>query len=218
MTPTTRSTVLFDLDGTLSASEPGIVASLVEALAAEGFPEPAADVLRATIGPPFAVGLPAIGVPVERVDDVVRRYRARYGETGLFDTTLYAGVVEMLDALRAAGLVVGLATSKSEDFARRVVAHLGIDGHLDIIAAADADGRRSDKASVVGHALDLAGNPPVSEIIMVGDRHHDVDGARAHGVDTILVAWGYGTADEHHSARPFAIAETPADVVRLVLG
>ena len=214
----TRTTVLLDLDGTLSESEPGIVGSLAEALTAEGLALPSPEVLRTTIGPPFALGLPAIGVPADRVDGVVRRYRARYGATGLFETTLYAGVVDMLAALRRGGMVLALATSKPEDSALRVVAHLGIADHLDAVAGADIELGRVDKASVIARALELVGVDPGPEVVMVGDRHHDVDGARAHGIDTIVAAWGYGTPDEHLSAAPYAVARTPADVVRLILG
>lgn len=210
--------MLLDLDGTLSASEPGIAGALVEALVAEGLDPPPAAALRAAIGPPFAVGLPALGVPADRVDAVVARYRARYDTVGLFQTTLFPGVVAMLDALRGAGVVLALATSKPEALAGRVVAHLGIDGHLAAVAGAGTGGVRADKASVIARALDLLGVAPGPDVVMVGDRHHDVDGARVHGLDTIVAAWGYGASDEHRAAEPYAVAATPADVVRLVLG
>lgn len=213
-----RKVVLFDLDGTLSASEPGIVGSLVAAMTAEGLPIPPADVLRTAIGPPFAAGLPAIGVPLDKLDAVTARYRDTYGTTGLFDTTVFDGVVEMLEALRRAGLVMAVATSKPEHNALRIVDHLGLTDYFDAIAGADLDAGRADKAGVIARALELLGVDPGPSVVMVGDRHHDVDGAREHGIDTITVGWGYGTTDEHLAAAPFAQAVTPADVVSFVLG
>lgn len=212
-----RKHVLFDLDGTLSASEPGIVGSLVAAMTAEGLVIPPADVLRTAIGPPFATGLPAIGVPLDKLDAVTARYRDTYGSTGLFDTAVFDGIVDMLDELRRAGLVLAVATSKPEHNAVVIVEHLGLTEYFDAIAGADLETGRLDKSSVIARALDLLGVDPGPTVVMVGDRHHDIDGARDHGIDAIAVGWGYGTADEHAAAEPFAVAPTPADVVRLIL-
>lgn len=212
-----RKHVLFDLDGTLSASEPGIVGSLIAAMTAAGIPIPAPEVLRTAIGPPFAAGLPAIGVPLDKIDVVTAHYRETYGTTGLYDTTAFPGVTDMVAALRRSGLVLAVATSKPEDNAVRVVEHLGLAEHFGVVAGADLELGRLDKASVIGRALDLLGVDPDPSVVMVGDRHHDIDGAREYGIDTIAVGWGYGTPDEHLRAEPFAIAETPEDVVRLVL-
>lgn len=218
MTAPSRKVALLDLDGTLSASEPGIVGSLVAAMTAEGLPIPSPDALRTAIGPPFVTGLPAIGVPLDKLDAVTARYRDTYGSTGMFDTTVFVGVVDMLEALRRAGIVMAVATSKPEHNAVRIVAHLGLTDYLDAIAGADLETGRLDKASVITRALELLGVDPGPTVVMVGDRHHDIDGAREHGIDTIAVGWGYGTADEHTLAQPFGLAATPADVVRLILG
>lgn len=215
----TQTHVLFDLDGTLSHSEPGILGKLVEALHANDVPVPPVAVLRTVIGPPFAVGLPAIGVPADRLDRVIDHYRREYTDGGgLFDTTCYEGVGEMLDRLAAAGKVLAVATSKPEDSAAMVVEHLGLTDHFAVVAGADTGAGRTDKASVIARALELLGIEPGPRVVMVGDRVHDIDGARHHGIDTIAVAWGYGTPDEHAAAAPFAVADTPKDVVELLLG
>lgn len=210
-----RQVVLLDLDGTLSASEPGICGTLRAALAAAGLPVPTDEELRTTIGPPFASGLPAIGVPAERVDEIALAYRAIYEETGLFDTCVYAGVAEMLDGLDALGCTLCIATSKPTRSARRVIEHLGFGERFKFVGGAVDDGRH-DKAEVIGHVLDELGLIGGPELVMVGDRRYDVEGAAAHGIDTIGAAWGYGSIDELRGAGAFAIAEHPADVVALV--
>jgi phosphoglycolate phosphatase len=210
--------VLLDLDGTLSESAPGILGSLTTALQDLGLPVPAYDVMQHAVGPPFEVGLPEIGVPLEHVEQVIVGYRTVYEVTGLFETRLYDGVVDMLDALTEAGCTLAIATSKPEVSALRVIEHLGLAGRFKFVGGATHEPGRRTKAEVVGYVLDRLGLVGGPEIVMVGDRNHDIEGARHHGIDTVAVAWGYGSREEHETAGAWAIAETPADVVRLVLG
>ena len=211
-----RQIVLLDLDGTLSESEPGILGSLTTALDSLSIAAPPYDVMRHAIGPPFEIGLPEIGIPVEHVPAVITAYREVYEQTGLFETLVYEGIVEMLDGLADAGLTLCVATSKPEPSARRVIDHLGLTSYFKVIGGATHDPSRRTKAAVIGHVLDQLGVTGGPELIMVGDRHHDIEGAAAHGIDTIAVAWGYGDRAEHEAAGAWAIAETPPDVVRLV--
>jgi phosphoglycolate phosphatase len=211
-----RDTVLLDLDGTLSNSEPGILGSLVAAMEVNGLEIPPVAVLRTVIGPPFSSGLPEIGVPADKLEAVIAHYRDVYGAGGLFDTTLYDGVPAMLDDLRRSGLTLAVATSKPEDSAVRILDHLGIADRFAAVAGADLATDRLDKASVIARALDLLGIVPGPGVVMVGDRRHDVEGARRHGLDAIAVAWGYGDAAEHTAAGAWSTAATPADVVRML--
>lgn len=220
MTPVTapaRQIVLFDLDGTLSESEPGILGSLTAALLSLTLVAPSYDVMRHAIGPPFEVGLPEIGIPVEHVPAVIAAYRDVYENTGLFETRLYDGVVEMLDALADAGCTLCLATSKPEPSARRVIEHLDLTDRFKVIGGATFDSVRRTKSAVISHVLDQLGLVGGPELIMVGDRNHDIEGAREHGIDTIAVAWGYGSRAEHEASGAWAIAEHPSDVVDLAL-
>jgi phosphoglycolate phosphatase len=214
--PPGRQVVLLDLDGTLSESAPGILGSLTVALHALGLSVPPYDVMHHAVGPPFEVGLPEIGVPLDRVVEVVAEYRKVYEVTGLFETRLYEGVADMIDALIEFGCTLAIATSKPEASALRVIEHLGLAGRFQVVGGATYDAVRRTKADVVGHVLDRLGLVGGPDIVMVGDRHHDIEGAGHHGIDTIAVAWGYGPREEHEAAGAWAIAETPADVVRLV--
>lgn len=213
-----RTHVLLDLDGTLSASAPGITLTLHEALLSEGFDSPGVDALHAFVGPPFEQVLPGLGVPEDRVWSVIDRYRDRYDRVGLFETSSYDGVPEMLDALRDAGVTLAVATSKPEVTATRVIEHFGWTDRFAVIAGATFGAERRTKAAVIEHALDALGTTAGSHVVMVGDREHDVLGARAHGLDCIGVRWGYAPNDELETAGATAVAEHPRDVVSLVLG
>jgi phosphoglycolate phosphatase len=216
VTPPTH--VLVDLDGTITDSFPGITTTLRWAMELEGLEAPDDDAMRQVIGPPFELGLPLIGVPGDRLWAVIDRYRVRYEDVGLFENALYDGVVEMLDDLVAGGYVVALATAKPEVTARRIIEHFGLTDRFAVLAGATFEAGRRTKAEVIAHALrELAieGGP---HVVMVGDRDHDVQGAHAHGIATIGVLWGYGSAEELTGAGAAALAEVPDDVVAHVTG
>jgi phosphoglycolate phosphatase len=211
-----RDVVLFDLDGTLSHSEPGICGTLKLALAQVGLPVPSDEALRTAIGPPFTIGLPDIGVPVDLVDDVTVAYRAIYEHTGLFDTSLYDGIADLLDELEDRGCTLCVATSKPETSALRVIEHFGLTECFKLIGAASDDYLLHTKADVIASVLDRLGLVGGAEIVMVGDRRYDVEGAAAHNIDTIGVLWGYGSQEELETAGAWAIAGHPSDVRRLI--
>lgn len=210
-------TVLFDLDGTLSHSESGILGSLRHALTTEGIDVPTYEILRTAIGPPFRTGLPDIGVPLDRVEDVRRTYKTHYAAGGLLNTSLFPGIETLLVDLRKAEMRLAVATSKPESDAEQVVAHLGIAEHFDVVAGSDEASGRDDKAKVITSALQRLGVDPGPHVVMVGDRHHDIDGARANGIETIAVGWGYGSPEEHSAYGALAIAPTADDLGRLLL-
>jgi phosphoglycolate phosphatase-like HAD superfamily hydrolase len=107
---------------------------------------------------------------------------------------LFEGVAELLADLQAAGVRLAIATSKAEPTARRILAHFGLEGHFEVIAGASVDGTRAAKSDVIAHALAQL-DPLPDRVLMVGDRSHDVEGAAEHGIDTVVVGWGYGNAD-----------------------
>jgi phosphoglycolate phosphatase len=216
-----RTHVLLDLDGTLSDSEPGILKSLQWACELEGFPIPTEDQVRSVIGPPLEMGLPAIGIPDDALVRVINRYRERYEEIGLFENTLYEGVIEMLDQLAAAGLSLSISTAKPERTARRVLDHFELTDRFEAIVGATLTPQRRAKAQIITHTLGLLGIPiglpdMARQVIMVGDRNHDVLGAAHNGMGCIGVTWGYGSAQELVSAGAVGLADRPADVVEMV--
>lgn len=213
-----RTHVLLDLDGTLSASAPGITRSLRAALLAEGLAAPSEAELEHVVGPPFEHVLPLLGVPADRIWAVIDRYRERYERVGVFETEPFEGVEAMLDQLATAGLTLAIATSKPEPTARTVVDHFAWTSRFAVIAGATYEPGRRTKADVIAHALRQLDVEPGGHVVMVGDREHDVLGARQHGLDCIGVLWGYGSAEELAEAGVTAVASRPADVVAAVLG
>lgn len=195
-------TVLLDLDGTLVDSAALISSHLAAAIAAVGAPVPGPDVLRSLVGPPFETALPPLGLTADQVAAVIVGYRASYDEVAATRTPLYPGVPAFLDTLDADGLALAVATSKPETTARRIVAGIGIADRFVLVGGADHATGRVGKAAVVGSVLERRGlDPRRDPVVMVGDRHHDVDGAAEHGVPTIGVAWGYAEPGELAGAR-----------------
>ena len=185
--------VIFDLDGTLTDSAAGIVASFRHALGQIGAPVPEGDLAAQLVGPPMHHTLAAMGLGAQ-TEAAVAAYRADYTSRGWQMNTLFDGVTALLRDLRAAGVRLAVATSKVEPTARKILAHFGLDGYFEVVAGASVDGVRAAKSDVVAHALEQLGPLP-ARVLMVGDRRHDVDGAAEHGIDTVLVGWGYGRSD-----------------------
>jgi len=185
--------VIFDLDGTLTDSAAGIVASFRHALEHIGAPVPDGDLAQRLVGPPMHHTLAGMGLG-EQTDAAIAAYRADYTSRGWLMNTMFDGVTALLADLRAAGVRLAVATSKVEPTARKILAHFSLDGFFEVVAGASVDGTRSAKSAVLAHALEQLAPLP-ARVLMVGDRRHDVDGAAAHGIDTVLVGWGYGQSD-----------------------
>jgi phosphoglycolate phosphatase-like HAD superfamily hydrolase len=185
--------VIFDLDGTLTDSAEGIVASFRHALTAIGAETPGGDLAGRVVGPPMHHTLASMGLG-DRADEAIAAYRADYTSRGWAMNTVFDGVPTLLADLRAAGVRMAVATSKVESTARRILDHFGLAHHFEVIAGASADGTRATKADVLAHALSQL-HPLPERLLMVGDRAHDVEGAAEHGIDTVVVGWGYGSAD-----------------------
>jgi phosphoglycolate phosphatase len=211
-------TVLFDLDGTLSDSAPGILSALRASFAEAGLDWVDADTARSLLGPPFWHSLPPL-VGEHRVQQVVTAYRRHYVEDGaMFDTTCYSGVLETLQVLNERGYRLAVATSKPEPHASRIVTHLGLAGFFTTICGDTLDGARDSKALVVGEALRRLGDPDPATVLMVGDRSHDVLGAAAHGLSCAGALWGYGSATELTGAGALRLCAKPSEVLDLLPG
>lgn len=185
--------VLFDLDGTLTDSADGIVASFRHALASVGASIPDGDLAGRIVGPPMHHTLTSMGLG-DRADEAMTAYHADYTTRGWSMNRLFDGIPDLLEDLKRAGVRLAVATSKAQPTAQRILTHFGVDGYFEVIAGASPDGSRAAKSEVVAYALDHL-SPLPERVLMVGDRSHDVEGAAAHGIDTVVVDWGYGGGD-----------------------
>jgi phosphoglycolate phosphatase len=203
--------VLFDLDGTLVDSAPGIWASVRAAAVELGLPRPTPDQLRAMVGPPLQDGFATVlGLRGGDVARAVAAYRAHYAAGAMLDVTVYAGIPELLAVLADGGAILAVATSKPEPFAVRVLEHTGLLSAFASVHGATFDGTVRHKDQVVGAAL--AAHPDGERPVLVGDRAQDVLGAAAHGLACVGAGWGPAPEGELARAGAAAIARTPGDV------
>lgn len=208
--------VIFDLDGTVWDSEPGIVGSLEHTFRALGLQVPPHEVLASNVGPPLRLMLGELGVQEASLDDAVTAYRQRYASHGVYEATLYPGVVELLDALLAAGHRLATATSKGLDPTLVMLDHFGIADRFEFVGAASMDGLATTKTAVLALTLEAMGAPPATECVLLGDRHYDVTGATEHGIDCVGVTWGYGSLDELREAGAWGVVDAPTEVLALL--
>ena len=205
--------LLFDLDGTLTDPRPGIVGSLRHALERLECPSPSDEVLATFIGPPLRgtfAGLLETSSP-ELIERAVALYRERFGTIGLFENEVYPGVREMLDAARRLAPAAFVATSKPAVYAERIVKHFGLDHHFARVYGSELAGRFEDKSELLPHLLAAEGIAP-GAAVMIGDRSVDVLAARAAGIPSIGVLWGYGAAAELTEAGADVLCASPAEL------
>ena len=198
--------VLFDLDGTVSESHPGIIASARQALEEYGWPMPADFDYRKFIGPPIVQSLMQYaGMPEKEAEVCLTLYRKYYNGGEIFNAAAYPGIPELMRRLKARGVRVCLATSKPQQMAEKVAEHLGISRWLSCLAGADAADKESDKPGLIARCLRETGVPK-EKAVMIGDTRFDAEGAAAAGVRFIGVLYGYGTREEMaaHGAEVFA--------------
>ena len=207
-------TILFDLDGTLTDSGEGIIKSSAMVLEKYGLPVPSYEEMRVFVGPPLHETFHKFGVPKEKCDDAVELYRVRYNTVGLFENFPYPGIRELLEALKAQGHRLFVATSKPEEMSVRILEHFDLAKYFEIIAGATLDRSRLEKSDVIAYLLQQAGS--VENCIMIGDTVFDVVGAAAHKIPTVGVAWGYGKVEDMKNAGAMAIAETPEQFLDLL--
>ena len=210
----TKKAIFFDLDGTLTDSGEGIINCAVLALEHFGIPVPSQEEMRVFVGPPLGQTFLRFGIPEAQVDEAIAVFRSRYKTVGKFENFPYPGIHETLQALKDQGHRLFVATSKPEIQAKEIMEHFGLAEFFEQIVGATLDGSRSHKADVISYLLSLTGD--VGQTMMVGDTDFDVIGAAAHGIPTIGVSWGYGTAEDMTKAGAVAIAHTMAELIELI--
>lgn len=209
--------VLFDLDGTLTDPGEGITNSVAYALNKFNIKVEYKKELYNFIGPPLIDSfMKYYGMNYEDGLKAVEYYREYFGVTGIFENTMFEGIPELLDSIKKSGRKISLATSKPEQYAVRILEHFGLTKYFDFIGAATMDESRSKKVDVITYTLDKLGVTDKSEVVMIGDRHHDIDGANQNGLDSIGVLFGYGSRDELENAGATYIAETINDIIKFL--
>lgn len=210
--------VLFDLDGTLTDPGIGITNSVAYALKKFGIEVSDRRELFRFIGPPLRNSFQRYyGFTYEQSDDAIRYFREYFQSRGIYENTIYAGIVELLRSLKAEGKVLVLATSKPQEFAEQILRHFGIFDYFDYIAGAEMDETRTEKTDVIAYALELCSAPNLSEVIMVGDREYDIVGAFENGINAIGVLFGYGNEEELRNAGAVKLAATPDEIFQLCI-
>jgi phosphoglycolate phosphatase len=208
------SAILFDLDGTIVDSAPGITATLAYTFAQLELPIPTPAELLRWVGPPILDSFRDLaGFDAAQSAVALEIYRTKYLAEGVYDASLYPGVAEVLHAIHAAGIPLSLATSKPETPARAILEHFHLIEPFDHLTGASDDEVRSAKKDVVEEALRRleSTGADLASTVLVGDRHHDVDGAAHHGVPTIFVTWGYGSLAE--AADAIAVVDSTEELL-----
>ncbi len=202
--------VIFDLDGTIVDSAPGVIGSIEHAFRRAGLEAPPASELRRWLGPPMLQSLrETAGLDEETAQAVHAYFRANYDASGVLRSEAYYGLPGLLDRLGVAGMPLAIATAKPEAPALVLLGHLGLSSHFSVVSGASFDEGRSSKLEILGEALRRLAERgvDVSKAVVIGDRHHDIEAAAEFGLAAIFVTWGYGDLDEARGA--LAIADSP---------
>ena len=197
--------VLFDLDGTLTESGPGIMRSLTVAFDAIGAPQLDEATMLRFVGPPLLHSFREVaGLDGPTSVAALQAYRRYYVEHGMFENSVYPGIVELLQALHSSGRRLAVATSKPLIYARQIVEHFGLAEYFLAVCGPELDGVGAVKTRAVADAMTALEVAAGGDVVLVGDRSHDVSGAHANGIACIGVLWGYGSREELAAADAIA--------------
>lgn len=217
------NTILFDLDGTITDSAPGIMRSVSYALEKMDFPPAPYETLRRFIGPPLMDSFMRLtNMTEEEASQAIKYYRELYNADAKFDAFVYDGIPELLKKLKEEGRLVILATSKPHHYAEQILAHFGLDQYFDLIAGPTIGTLKYEKADIIREIFNRlervsAGNPPDKKtMIMIGDTRFDVEGARICGLDTVGVTYGFGSREELIREGAISIAGNVSEIYQAI--
>ena len=209
-------TLFFDLDGTLIDPAEGITSSIRYALQKLGMADiHSADELTWCIGPPLWPTFEVLLGPGADLDEAVALYREHYTDEAMYLADVYDGVGEMFDSLHQVDAQLFVATSKPQVYALEIIEHFGIHAHIERLFGSELDGTNSDKTELLKLALDETGTDP-ARAVMIGDRQHDILGARNNNIPSVGALWGYGEEGELHMAEADALAASPEEIPEIV--
>jgi len=210
-------TIIFDLDGTLSESAEGITKSVQYMLEKFGIIEPDLKKLECFIGPPITVSLKSLyGFDDDKAWQGVMYYRERFEKKGIYENRPYDGVENMLKKLKAAGKTLAIATSKPQPQTEIIIRRYGFDKYLDCVIGPDPKSKTTTKSDVVSYVIDRLGCDK-NATVMVGDKHHDINGAKDNGIKSIGVLYGYGSKQELEESGADVIVDSVAELEEILL-
>lgn len=204
--------IYFDLDGTLTDPKPGITGSIQYALKKMDLPVPSQDELTWCIGPPLRASFVTMLGGEIHADLAVSYYRERFAEVGLYENSVYPDIKDVLTTLGHARARMFVATSKPHVFAERIIDHFGLTGYFERVFGSELDGTRVNKSELLAYALEEANVNP-SQALMIGDRSHDMIGAKNNGMSAIGVLYGYGSKEELIEAGAAHVCATPRAIL-----
>lgn len=207
--------VLFDLDGTLTDSGPGIIDCAIRTFSHYGIAIPSYEELRTIVGPPLHDSLHQFGIPEKDIDDATMIFRGFYKTVGKYNNTPYPGIKQLLSRLKENGCSLYVATSKPEDMAIDIMEHFELAPYFEKICGAVSDVNNNTKEYVISQVLSQI--DPSSDIIMVGDTVFDVEGAAAHHLPAIGVSWGYGDVAQMEQTGAVSIAHTMDELFQQIM-
>lgn len=207
--------ILFDLDGTLTDSSPGIINSIIYALNKYNIAVENTSQLRKFLGPPLHESFKDFyGFDENKAMEAVGFYREYFSTKGIFENEVYEGIASLLQSLSERGKRLILATSKPQPFTDKIMEHFDLTQYFECIAGSNMDGTRSKKADVISYALQQCDVTDKSKTVMIGDRAQDIIGAKSVGIDAIGVEYGYGDYDELNDAGANYIVKTVDELKR----
>lgn len=210
--------ILFDLDGTLTEPKEGITKSVAYALEYYGIHVEDLDTLCPFIGPPLKESfMKFYGFDDIKAEEAVEKYREYFRPYGVYENELYQGVTVLLEGLKEQGKILVLATSKPTVFAKIILEHFELSQYFDCVVGSELDGTRVNKDEVIACALKEAGVQDKSTAIMIGDREHDILGAKANGLDAIGVLYGHGSREELEKAGADVVVKTVEELKKVLL-
>ncbi len=212
------NTIFFDLDGTLTDPQFGITNSVAFALKKFGIENRDRTELFKFIGPPLKDSfMEYYGFSEERAYEAIKYYRDYFAPKGLYENEVYPDIENLLKKLKAMSLTLAVATSKPEKFANEILRHFGLLKYFDFVGGATMDEKRVKKADVINYTLKALNITDKSAVLMIGDRSHDIIGAKENGLKSIGVLYGYGNLKELTEAGADYIAESPLEILKYVI-
>ena len=209
--------ILFDFDGTVVNTGEGILKSLQYSFSEMGDVVPATDELKRFIGPPVYYSFTYFyGISEDKVYDYIAKYRERYKREGIYECALYGNMLPLLQSLKSSGVKLGIASSKPEHLIFDVADYLDITKYFDVIVGVKSDAsKHSSKTGLINEAMEKLGVSDKSQVLMVGDRHYDITGAKGAGVSSCACLWGFGNKEEFSEYGADFVVSDPLEIINL---